>query len=84
MLDGVPTSWGHDLWEAAKTAGPFGNLLLLCVLVWVSRLYRRERNLNDGYSQTMFTMIESTRNALTSLNATLSGASNRRRRGRNR
>ncbi len=76
----LPLGWSHDLWEAAKTAGPFGNLLLVCVLVWVSRQYRRERDLNAALSQTMFTVIESTRNALASLNGALNG--NGRRRGR--
>lgn len=82
MLDGLPTGWSKDLWEAAKTAGPFGNLLLICVLTWVSRQYRRERNVNDVYSEKMFTLIESTRNALTSLSDDLNGAPRRRRRAR--
>lgn len=32
-MDGIPTSWAADLWAAAKTAGPFGNLLLLVIVV---------------------------------------------------
>ena len=79
MLENLPTGWGHDTWEAAKTAGPFGNMILLVIVIWISTMYRRERNLNASYAEKMFTLIESTRNALTSLNSTLNGQGRKRR-----
>lgn len=32
-LEQLPTSWAVDLWESAKTAGPFGTMLLLVIVV---------------------------------------------------
>ncbi len=33
MIEGVPTSWAAEIWAAAKTAGPFGNMLLLIIVI---------------------------------------------------
>ena len=73
MLDGLPTGWAHDLWEAAKTAGPFGNLLLFVILLYVSRMYRNERNLNQSYAERVFTLAESTKGALETNTHQISG-----------
>lgn len=82
MMDGLPTGWARDVWEAAKIAGPFGTMLTLCLLVWVSRLYRQERQLNESYARSMFTLIESTKNALSKLTERLDGARGHRQKQR--
>lgn len=71
MLDGLPTDWTKDLWDAAQKAGTFGAMLELVIIVWVCRWLRRERRLNEAYAERLFTLAESTKHVLENNNGLL-------------
>ena len=48
MIEGLPTEWANDVWQSAKSAGPFGNLgLLIVVIVLWRKLGKKEQALHD-------------------------------------
>jgi hypothetical protein len=76
MIEAIPSNWAAELWAAAKTAGPFGNMICLIIIVV---LWRALKKAQDHLLEVTVKGI----NAMNALQKALTTSRKRRRRGQN-